>query len=83
MKNDFIHLCKSVVFLLFLGGLLAQRECCISRKNKTENGGNNYEKLIRCETENGAESLKNAAIIRNDGFLMAEIGNLEECQIIN
>ena len=61
---------------------LTKRECCIRRKYKTKKGGNNYQKRVIYVTEKGAKSLKNAAIIRNDSFVVTKISNLEQCQII-
>ena len=61
---------------------LTKRECCIRRKYKTKKSGNNYQKLIIYVTEKGTTNLKNAAIIRNDSFVITKISNLEQCQII-
>ena len=63
---------------MFSGKLLADKECCICRKKKTKKTGSGWERLEKCETESGAQSLKNAALQRKDNqHLMAEVSGVD------
>lgn len=46
--------------------VLAKRECCICRQNKTKKGGTGHEKLGKYITVDVAKSLQNAASIKRE-----------------
>eukprot|EP00794_Sanderia_malayensis_P021054 gene21054-23110_t len=58
--------------------ILADHECCICRKRKTAKNGSGYERLEKCETENAAKSLKEAAIKHKDNSsLLVELVSVD------
>ena len=61
--------------IVYPGRILADHECCVCRKKKTAKGGSGYEPLEKCETENGAQTLQQAALSLDYPHLQAEIGN--------
>lgn len=60
-------------FTLVIGKILADYMCCVCGKRKTAKGGSGYEKLQKCETENGAKTLQQAAIASQNSHLCTEI----------
>eukprot|EP00794_Sanderia_malayensis_P001799 gene1799-2005_t len=49
-----------------VGQTLADYECCICRKKKTNPSNSGYEALQRCETENAAKNLQETALEKAD-----------------
>lgn len=49
------------VYFFYPGKILADYECCICGKKKTAKGSSAYEQLRKCESENGAKALQQAA----------------------
>ena len=60
-----------------IGRILADYECCICGKRKTAKGWSGYETLQKCETENGARTLQQAAVSLGYPNLLAQIGEAE------
>ncbi|XP_046862226.1 uncharacterized protein LOC124455617 [Xenia sp. Carnegie-2017] len=59
------------------GKIFADRECCVRERKKIAKRGSGYEQLEKCETEDGARSLHNAALLLHFPHLQTEVGNSE------
>ena len=66
--EEIIHFC-----LRCIGRILADQECCICEKRKTAKCGSGYEALEKCETENGARTLQQAAELNEYPLLQAKV----------
>ena len=62
---------------IYVDKILADYECCVCGRRKTAKGGSGYEPLEKCETENGARSLHDAALSFDFPHLQSEVGNSE------
>ena len=56
---------------------MADHECCVCERKKIAKCGNGHEQLEKCETENGARSLHNAALSLHFTHLQTEVENSE------
>ncbi|CAB4021754.1 Hypothetical predicted protein, partial [Paramuricea clavata] len=66
--EEIIHFC-----LRYIEKILADQECCICEKRKTAKCGSGYEALEKCETENGARTLQQAAALHEYSLLQAKV----------
>ncbi|XP_047132181.1 uncharacterized protein LOC124811086 [Hydra vulgaris] len=66
------------------GKIIADKECCICYRKKTNKDRNGYEALTKCVTENAAKTLKENALCKSDiPRLMASVSGAEWQSIIS
>ena len=47
---------------------MGKKDCCIFQKNKTRKSNSGYKKLVKCNTQSGSSSLRQAILRKQDHY---------------